>query len=79
MIRRPGWLLVARIHRLAAAHKRPLVCQFAETREKLAISLWTNTLNVVFGANPAAMHMWQTPFKHMQLERDYWSSKRIES
>jgi hypothetical protein len=56
-------LEVACIPRVAAtAHKRPLPCHLAETDEELVIRLGANTLNVVFAANPAAMHVWHTPF-----------------
>jgi hypothetical protein len=71
-------LLVARVPRVAAAHKRAFACQLTETREKLTIGLRTNTFNVAFAVNPAAMHTWHASFKHMQLQRDYCLFQRIE-
>lgn len=53
----------------ASAHKRPLPCQLPETHEILAIGLGANTLNVMFAANPATMHVWHAPFHDKQLER----------
>jgi hypothetical protein len=71
-------LLVARVPRVAAAHKRAFACQLTETREKLTIGLRTNTFNVAFAVNPAAMHTWHASFKHTQLQRDDCLFQRIE-
>ncbi len=62
----------------ASAHKRPLACQLPKTHEILAIGFGANTLNVMFAADPAAMHMWHAPFDNVQLERDCNPFQRIE-
>jgi len=70
---------VARIPRLAAsAHSRPLACQLSQTHEIFAIGFGPNALNVMFAADPAAMHVWHAPFDYVQLERDCDSFQRIE-
>jgi hypothetical protein len=70
---------VARVPRVAAStHKRPLPGQLAETHQIFSIGLRANTLNVMFAANPAAMHVWHAPFENTQLERYCSSFQRIE-
>jgi hypothetical protein len=50
----------------------------SQTHEIFAIGFGPNTLNVMFAADPAAMHVWHAPFDYVQLERDCDSFQRIE-